>query len=136
MDVHVRSQVTDGLRLREVGVLTSQEHGTTRFEDADLLDRATTLGRVRFSQDEDLLAEAPSRQQAGATFAGVIYAHQRRVTIGQCIEDLEFLALAGEPDDFAGKVEYLPLKSPSADPGATDSSRSSADWSYPDRRTA
>jgi hypothetical protein len=43
-------------------------------------------------------------------FAGVIYAHQERVTIGQCISDLEVLCLAGDPSDFANQVEYLPLK--------------------------
>src|SRR4051812_4530459 len=104
MDVHVRRQVTDGLRLRGVDILTAQEDGTTRYEDTDLLDRATLLGRVLFSQDEHLLAQASLRQQAGVSFGGVIYAHQRRVTIGQCVDDLEFLALAGEPADFADRV--------------------------------
>ena len=112
MDVQVRRQITDGLRQRGVDVLRAQEDGTTRFEDTDLLDRATDLGRVLFSQDEDLLAEAAKRQQDGTEFAGVIYAHQLNITIGQCITDLEFLALAGEPEDFANWVEYLPLKSP------------------------
>jgi hypothetical protein len=112
MDVHVRRQVTDGLKLRGVDILTEQEDGRTRYEDSDLLDRATLLDRVLFSQDEHLLAYAASRQQAGISFGGVIYAHQRRITIGQCVDDLEFLALAGEPDDFANKVEYLPLKPP------------------------
>jgi hypothetical protein len=32
---------------------------------------------------------------------GVIYAHQLDVTIGQCVLDLELLATAGEPRDFA-----------------------------------
>jgi hypothetical protein len=110
MDVHVRREITTGLRLRGVDVLTAQEDGTIRFSDSDLLDRATALARVFFSRDEDLLREARQRQQSGKTFAGVIYAHQLKVSIGQCIRDLEFLAKAGEPEDFANKVEYLPLK--------------------------
>ena len=112
MDHHVPAPITDGLRLRGVEVLTAEEDGTTRFEDSALLDRATALGRVLFSQDEDLLIEAAWRQQNGVPFSGVLYAHQLRVTIGQCVGDLEFLALAGEPDDFANKVGYLPLKPP------------------------
>ncbi len=70
-----------------------------------LLDLATELGYVLFSQDEDLLHEAAQRQERGEAFAGVIYAHQLKVTVGQCIRDLEVLALAGEPADFANRVE-------------------------------
>ena len=91
-------------------MLTAQEDGARRFPDAMLLDRATALGRVLFSQDRDLLREAAQRQQQGVSFAGLIYAHQLRVTIGQCVRDLELLALTSDPEDFADRVEYLPLR--------------------------
>ena len=61
------------------------------------------------SQDEDLLAEAVRRQREGIPFAGLIYAHQLSITIGQFINDLELLALAGELGDFDGRVEFLPI---------------------------
>jgi predicted nuclease of predicted toxin-antitoxin system len=109
MDVHVPAAITRGLLLRGVDVLTAQLDGTTELSDPELLDRATALGRVLFSQDEDLLAEATLRQRGGQPFAGLIYAHQLRVTLGKCIADLELLALAGTPDDFTNRVEYLPL---------------------------
>jgi hypothetical protein len=48
MDVHVKRAVTDGLRRRGVDVLTAQEDGTNRLHDSDLLDHATSLGRVLF----------------------------------------------------------------------------------------
>ena len=110
MDVHVHYAITTGLRSRGVDVLTAQEDGTRRFSDPDLLDRATVLGRILFSQDEDLLREAAYRQERGEAFAGIVYAHQLYVSIGQCIQDLEFLAKAGEPEDFVNQVEYLPFK--------------------------
>src|SRR5215510_8696037 len=53
-DVHVPYAITLGLRLRGVDVLTSQEDGTREVDDDVLLDRATALGRVLFSQDKDL----------------------------------------------------------------------------------
>ena len=112
MDHHVPAAITDGLRRRGVDVLTAEEDGTTRFEDSDLLDRATALDRVLFSQDRDLLIDSARRQNSGIPFSGVLYAHQQQITIGQCVNDLEFLALAGEPEDFVNKVGYLPLKSP------------------------
>ena len=101
--------ITRALVLRNVGVLTAQLDGTTRLDDTALLDRATSLGRVLFSQDDDLLAEATRRQRSGQHFGGVIYAHQLGITIGRAVNDLELLAQVGTPEEFANRVEYLPL---------------------------
>ena len=110
MDVHVPAAITLGLRRREVDVLTTQTDDATRLPDDVLLERATALGRVLVTQDEDLLAVSEERQQRGSPFAGVVYAHQLRVTIGQCVNDLELMAKVYEPADMADRVEYLPLK--------------------------
>jgi predicted nuclease of predicted toxin-antitoxin system len=109
MDVHVPTAVTHGLRLRGVTVLRAQEDGTTRLSDPDLLDRATALRHVLFTQDADLLAEAARRQAAGETFAGVVFARQRHVSIGQCVNDLELLAKVFDPADMMNRVVYLPI---------------------------
>ena len=63
--------------------------------DPELLDRATALGRVLVTMDEDFLAEATRRQRVGVRFAGVIYAHQLEVTLGRFIDDLELICAAG-----------------------------------------
>jgi predicted nuclease of predicted toxin-antitoxin system len=110
MDVHVRRAVTTGLRLRGLDILTAQEDGAGDFEDTRLLDRATELGRVLFTQDNDLLKEAARRQEIGEKFAGVIYVHQLNITVGQCIEDLELIALSTEQVEWSDRVLYLPLK--------------------------
>jgi hypothetical protein len=109
MDHHVPRAITTGLRLREVNVLTAFEDSASQMDDSALLDRANELGRVLFTQDDDLLAEAAGRQREGIPFSGVIYAHQLRVTIGTCVSDLELIAQAGEPQDLANQVEFLPL---------------------------
>lgn len=110
VDVHVRRAVTNGLRLRGVDVLTAQEDGTRELDDSKLLDRATALGRVLFTQDDDLLTEAVRRQREDKAFAGVIYAHQLNITIGECVDCLELIALASEPDEWANRIAYLPLR--------------------------
>jgi predicted nuclease of predicted toxin-antitoxin system len=110
MDVHVRRAVTEGLRRRGVDVLTAQEDGAGEIEDDQLLDRATALSRVLFTQDDDLLREAKQRQQSGETFSGVIYAHQLNITVGQCVADLELIAQASEPHEWLNSTVYLPLK--------------------------
>ena len=101
--------ITAVLRVRGVDVLTSEEDGTTTLADPELLDRATELGRVLFTQDHGFLAEVTQRQAEGRPFGGVIYAHQLMVSIGACIESLEIIATAGTPSDLHGGVVYLPL---------------------------
>jgi hypothetical protein len=110
MDVHVPAAVTLALRQSGVNILRAQDDGAGTLDDGPLLDRSTSLGHVMFSQDRDTLTAASLRQRKGVAFAGVIYGHQLGVTVGQCIRDLEIIAKAGEPDDLAGRVEFLPLR--------------------------
>ena len=70
MDHHVPLAVTEGLRLRGVDVLTCHEDGTSDLDDAPLLERATELGRVLFSQDADLLVVAKECKKADVTSPG------------------------------------------------------------------
>lgn len=109
MDEQVPRQITTGLRLRGVDVLTVQEDERLGTPDPRLLDRANELGRVMFSRDDDFLAEAHRRQVEGIVFCGVIYAHQLLVPIGDCVRDLEIIAKVYNPEDLANHVEYLPL---------------------------
>lgn len=112
MDVHVPRPITEGLRARGIDVLTAQEDEAGEISDPDLLDRATRQERVLFTQDDDLLEEAARRQAAGEPFAGVIYIHQKRLqadTYGRWIEELELIALACDPEEFAARVQFLPM---------------------------
>jgi hypothetical protein len=79
------------------------------FEIQHSVDRATELERVLFTQDDDLLTEATWRQQQGRTFSGVTHAHQLRVSIGDCVRDLELIVQVSEPEDMTGQTLFLPL---------------------------
>lgn len=109
MDVHVRRAVTEGLRLRGVDVLTAQEDGAAELSDSHLLNRASALGRILFTQDDDLLSEARMRQSSGAPFVGLVYAHQLNTSVGQCIADLELIAKATDYSEWVSQVIYLPF---------------------------
>ena len=93
-----------------IDVLTAQEDGSEAFADDALLKRATELGRVLVSQDEDLLREGARWLSERKNFSGIIYAHQLRITIGQVLEDLELIARATSQSEWWGRIEYLPLK--------------------------
>lgn len=109
MDQHVPRAITVGLRLRGIDVLTAYEDNRSELNDPDLLDRASELNRVLFTQDDDLLVEAAKRQEENIFFCGVIYAHQLRAPIGICIRDLELIAIAGDIDGIINKVQFIPL---------------------------
>jgi len=109
MDEHVRRAITNGLKLQGIDVITVQEDGRNGTPDSILLERATELNRVIFTQDDDFLVMANCRQQEGVKFSGVIYGHQQYVTVGECVRDLEIIAKASESEDLVNQVQYLPL---------------------------
>ena len=53
--------------------------------------------------------EASRRQAEGIDFAGVVYARQSDVSIGDCVRDLELIAKVCDLDDMCNRVQYLPL---------------------------
>ncbi len=109
MDEQVPRQITIGLLLRNVDVLTVQEDGRAGLDDPDVLVRAIELQRVLFTRDDDFLAIANDYFQAGKDFTGIIYAHQQLASIGDCVRDLGVIAEACEMSDFVNHIEYLPL---------------------------
>lgn len=110
MDENVPAAITEGLRLRGVDVLTAQEDGRRKTDDDRLISRASELGRLLFSRDKHMLEHGERRQRLGIGFTGIVYAHQRNVSIGQCISDLELVCMAGALEEFADRVEFLPLR--------------------------
>lgn len=110
MDVHVPRPVTLALRTRGIDVLTAQEDGSARLADADLLARATALGRVLVTQDDDFVRVGVRLQREQGQFGGIVYAHQVRVPIGLMIRELELIAKAMTIEEWPGRIEYLPLQ--------------------------
>jgi hypothetical protein len=109
MDHHVHAGITKGLRRCAINVLTTDEDGRAMAPDDQLLERATELGRPIFTQDDDFLEIADRWQQTGRHFAGVIYGHQLRVTVGQAVADIQLICEASAPEELYDTVIFLPL---------------------------
>ena len=73
MDHCVKGAIVSGLLRRGLDVITAQQDGYNEAPDPLVLDRATELERIVFTQDEDFLVEATTRQRAGEYFYGVIF---------------------------------------------------------------
>lgn len=109
LDVHVPRAIADQLRRRGVDILTAFEDGAERMTDEDLLDRASSLGRVVFTQDIRFKALAEDWQRQGRAFCGLVFGHQRGATIGKYVGDLEIVARATDPGDWVGVIEHIPF---------------------------
>lgn len=109
LETHIPFAVAEALRQRGVDCLTAEEDDASALPDPALLDRATALGRVLVTHDQDFLVEGPRRQQAGEFFAGIIFARHLWVSVGQLVRDLEMMAKVYDPPDLANRIEYLPL---------------------------
>lgn len=97
------------LRLRDVDVLAATEEGTNRLLDHELLDLSTRLGRLMVTQDIRFRVLAESWQRSGRPFAGLVFAHQRYVSFGEMVRDLELIAKATDQAFWQNRVEQLPL---------------------------
>jgi predicted nuclease of predicted toxin-antitoxin system len=109
-DEHVPPSITSGLRRLGVDVLTVQEDGYRGKADPLLFDRAVELGRLVYFQDDDFLRESKRRQVGTLPFPGVVYCHQLRLSIGRQVQQLETIAKYGDPEEFANRVTYLPIR--------------------------
>ena len=109
MDVHVPGPITQQLRRRAVDVLTAQEDGRDKVSDERVLERATTLARLVFTQDVLFRVLAEQWQRQGREFAGLLFGPQLGATIGQYVQDLELIAGASEPDEWLNVVQFLPF---------------------------
>ncbi|MFV0444719.1 MAG: DUF5615 family PIN-like protein [Planctomycetaceae bacterium] len=108
-DQHVHSAVIGGLRRRGIDVLTAFEDGFADQDDEVLLIRATELERVLFTQDVDFVDITDRWLEIGRPFAGVVYAHQQKATIGQLVVDLELVCKVFTPEDMHSQLFRIPL---------------------------
>ena len=108
-DQHVNAAIAEGLRRRGIDVLTAREDGFDRRSDADILARASELGRVVFTQDVDFISLVDECLVEGRQFCGVVFSHQLKITIGQAIADLEIVCRILTPDEAANQLIRLPL---------------------------
>lgn len=108
-DEHVSDALATALAARGVDMLLAVNDGMSSATDEDILDHATNLGRVVFTNDRDFLKIAALRIQTGEYFAGIVYCHQERLSLGETVDELEYLGQVAEPSEMINAVKYIPL---------------------------
>ena len=97
-DVHIPGPVIWQVRHRGVDIVASTEEGTNELQDDELLTLATSQLRVLVTQDIRFRIMAEDWQRSGRTFAGLLFGHQRYVSFGQMVSDLEIIGKATDPE--------------------------------------
>lgn len=108
-DVHVPGPAIQQLRRRGVDVLAATEEKTQELPDHELLALAAALQRIMITQDIRFRLLAEDWQRTGRPFAGLVFAHQRRVSFGDLVMDLELIAKATDSAYWENRIEQLPL---------------------------
>lgn len=103
LDQHVPKAVAEGLRRRQIDVLTAQEVDRCGHSDQEQLAFAMAEGRVLVTFDDDFLA----LDAQGAQHAGIAYAKQGTRNIGELIRMLSLIHDVLSPEDMSSHVEFL-----------------------------
>lgn len=108
-DHNVVRSITEACRSRGLNVLTAMEDGMHQQSDLEIVARATELGRAVFTQDADFIGIASVFLREQKPFAGVVFGHQRAVSIGKAISDLETIVEVLTSEELINQLIRLPL---------------------------
>jgi len=88
----------------------AQHVGLTGVSDAALLEWAANHERVVLSHDfRTLAAEAEGRLRRGEALSGLLLI-RRSMPVAEVVEDLVLVLECSTAAEWAGKIEYLPLR--------------------------
>lgn len=106
-DESVPFAVVNGLRLLEVEVQSCQEVNNRSLSDKQQLDYAYKNDFVIFTHDDDFLRIDAEYMIQEKNHCGIIYAHQKDYSIGECIRRLKFVVDILSSEEMRNHFEFL-----------------------------
>ena len=97
------------LRRQGVSMLSAKEDGMAEADDESLMERASALGRVMVTEDDDFTRITARWQREGREFPGLLIIPQSRLSIGMIVENVLLFARAMDAEEMVNRVEFLPL---------------------------
>ena len=101
-DESVNVAVTEGLRRRGIVAFSAKDLGTLGLTDEEQLETAILNGAIIFTHDADFLRIASSKKHFG-----IIYASQRKFSVGECVRKLKIIAETVHQEELCNKVIFL-----------------------------
>jgi len=105
-DESVQIAISEQLALNGIDVVSAHSLDTLGNDDLVHLQRATQMGRVICTYDDDFLRLVVDF----ADHAGVVYVHQEKATIGGWVRAIRDLHSRITPEEAKGQVFFLSMK--------------------------
>ncbi len=103
LDENCSKAIAGGLRRRGIDITTTPEAGLVGALDEQQVAHCLGEHRVLFTQDQDFLR----LDAAGIEHAGIAFCAKDTKSIGEIIQRLVLIWEVYDPEEFAGRVEYL-----------------------------
>jgi hypothetical protein len=110
-DESVPTVIADGLKRRGVTAISARDAGNLELTDSEQLAYAAANHLLLFTHDTDFIHLAYLRNASSLDHWGVIYVHQNKLSVGECIRRLQRIAKRFDQDYFKNRVEYLSSQS-------------------------
>ncbi|MBI4823185.1 MAG: DUF5615 family PIN-like protein [Nitrospirae bacterium] len=102
-DENIESSIIEGLRRRRIEVISARELGFIGKPDEFHIRQASEIKTVILTHDSDFLKIAGS----GINHRGIIFAHPKNLSIGQCIREVELIVNILTDKDMENHIEFL-----------------------------
>ena len=106
-DENIESAIVEGLRRREIEVISAQDTKNLGKSDEYHLEYASKLGAVILTYDADLLRIAHRWSQEGKRHRGILYAHPQDLSFGECVRLVELVAQVLSEEEMENHIEFL-----------------------------
>ncbi|MBW2154821.1 MAG: DUF5615 family PIN-like protein [Deltaproteobacteria bacterium] len=106
-DESVSVAIAEGLKRRGVDAFSARDAGNLGLTDEEQLVYADKEKVTIFTHDTDFLQIAVRWVDEGKTHQGIIYCHQKRYSVGECIRKLRMLTAVLSSEDMVDHIEFL-----------------------------
>jgi predicted nuclease of predicted toxin-antitoxin system len=106
-DESVPVAIAAGLKRRGVKATSARDAGNLGLSDEEQLAYAIANRFLLFTHDDDFILLDAKLREAYKDHWGIVYVHQDKLSIGECIRRLKELADLFEQDDLKNYIEFL-----------------------------
>jgi len=99
--------IAEGLKRRGVDAFSARDAGNLGLTDEEQLIHASKEKVTIFTHDTDFLKISTRWMDEGRTHQGIIYCHQKRYSIGECVRKLRKLTAVLASEDMVNHIEFL-----------------------------
>jgi predicted nuclease of predicted toxin-antitoxin system len=94
--------VAEGLKRRGIVAFSVKDLGKLGLTDEQQLEIATLNKAAIFTHDADFLRMASRKEHLG-----IIYVHQRKFSVGECVKKLKVIAETTKQEEIRNKIIFL-----------------------------